>query len=155
MSFSLPPASLAGCSTALETDQARLCRMALPALMPVGATIDIVGQSPDPDGRGLAVGFTAATPGEEPERHLAACRFREPGRPRESRDLIAVTLDGEGIDEGRLFALIRYWLATPEGRNADPAPLAGPAQRAGRVEVRPLTLSRWRSTACNTGPTRT
>ena len=116
---------VAGCSTALETDQARLCRMALPALMPVGATIDIVGQSPDPDGRGLAVGFTAATPGEEPERHLAACRFREPGRPRESRDLIAVTLDGEAIDEGRLFALIRYWLATPEGRNADPAPLAG------------------------------
>ncbi len=51
---------IAGCSTALETDQARLCRMALPALEPVGATIDIVGQSPDPDGRGLAVGFTAA-----------------------------------------------------------------------------------------------
>ena len=116
---------LAGCSIALETDQARLCRMALPALTPVGATIDIVGQSPDPDGRGLAVAFTAATPGEEPERHLAACRFREPGRPRESRDLIAVTLDGEAIDEGRLFALIRYWLATPQGRNADPAPLAG------------------------------
>ena len=36
-----------------------------------------------------------------------------------------MTLDGEAIDEGRLFALIRYWLATPEGRNADPAPLAG------------------------------
>jgi branched-chain amino acid transport system permease protein len=91
--------------------------------MGVGATIDIVAESPDPDGRGLAVAFTAATAGQAPEPHLAACRFREPGRPRESRDLIGLTLDGEALDEARLFALVRYWLGTPEGRAADPAPL--------------------------------
>ena len=119
----LAAAMLAGCSPALETDQARLCRMTLPALMPEAARIAIVAQRPDADGRGLSVAFTARTPGEEPRDHLAACRFREPGRPNESRDLVSVTLDGRSVSEARLYVLIRYWLATPEGRAADPAPL--------------------------------
>jgi branched-subunit amino acid ABC-type transport system permease component len=96
--------------------------MALPALVPEGA-IAILAESPDPDGRGLAIAFSVRASGTEPpERHLATCRFREPGRPRESRDLVALTLDGEALREARLFALVRYWLATPEGRAADPAP---------------------------------
>src|SRR6202042_486939 len=116
-------AMLAGCSPVLETDQARLCRMALPALMPQDARIAILAQAPDADGRGLSVAFSAETPGEEPQTHLAACRFRVAGRPRESRDLTSLTLDGQPLSEARLFPLIRYWLATPEGRAADPAPL--------------------------------
>jgi branched-subunit amino acid ABC-type transport system permease component len=45
------------------------------------------------------------------------------GRPRESRDLTSLTLDGRALSETQLFFLIRYWLATPEGRAADPAPI--------------------------------
>jgi branched-chain amino acid transport system permease protein len=116
-------ATLAGCSPALETDQARLCRMALPALMPQEARISIVSQEPDPDGRGLSVAFTAETPGEGPQNHVTACRFRGPGRPHESRDLTSLTLDGQALSETQLFLLIRYWLATPDGRAADPAPI--------------------------------
>ena len=97
--------------------------MALPALMPQAARIAILAQRPDPDGRGLSVAFTVFAPGEEPRNHLAACRFREPGRPSQSRDLVSLTIDGRPLSEARLFALIRYWLATPEGRAADPAPL--------------------------------
>jgi branched-chain amino acid transport system permease protein len=115
--------TLAGCSPVLETDQARLCRMALPALMPQGARIVILAQAPDADGRGLNVVFTAETRGEEPQSHLAACRFRLPGRPHESRDLTSLTLDGRTLSETQLFFLVRYWLATPEGRAADPAPI--------------------------------
>ncbi|RBP08588.1 branched-chain amino acid transport system permease protein [Roseiarcus fermentans] len=116
---------LAGCSPVVETDQARLCRMALPALTPDGGEISILSERADPDGRGLEVAFSSSAPGEAPGRHVAACRFRAPGRPRESRDLTALTLDGEPLDEGRLFVLVRYWLATPDGRAADPAPLGG------------------------------
>jgi branched-subunit amino acid ABC-type transport system permease component len=135
---------LAGCSPAVETDQARLCRMALPALVGVDATIEIAGQRPDPDGRGLAVAFTAATPGRrQAEPHLAECRFREPGRPRESRDLVGLTLDGEPLSEARIFALVRYWLGTPEGRAADPAPLgnAGDAPSLPRPAVYALQMA--------------
>ena len=116
-------AMLAGCSPALETDQARLCRMALPALMPQDARIAVLGQRPDADGRGLSVAFSAETPGTELRNHVAACRFREPGRPRKSRDLASLTLDGRPLSESELYFLVRYWLATPEGRAADPAPL--------------------------------
>ena len=118
-------ALLVGCSPALETDQARLCRMALPALMPQELQISILAQEPYADGRGLSVAFTARTPGEEPRNHVESCRFRMAGRPRESRDLTSLTLDGQPISETRLFFLIRYWLATPEGRAAEPAPLGG------------------------------
>ncbi|HTR12900.1 MAG TPA: branched-chain amino acid ABC transporter permease [Roseiarcus sp.] len=114
--------ALAGCSPALETDQARLCRMSLPALFPA-ARIDIRAQHPDADGRGLSVAFTAQVEGEDPKPHVAQCRFRQRGRPRESRDLVALTLDSRPLSEARLYFLIRYWLATPEGQAADPAPL--------------------------------
>ena len=125
MASALLPAALAlaGCSTPVETDQARLCRMALPALTPDNAVIAVAAERPDADQRGLLVVFTAAPPGRAAEPHIAACRFRHAGRPRESRDLVGLSLDGEDLGEARLFVLVRYWLATPEGRAADPAPL--------------------------------
>jgi branched-chain amino acid transport system permease protein len=123
LSILLAALCLAGCSAMVETDQARLCRMALPALTPEGTQITIESQRPDTDGRGLDVAFTAEPPGEEAEPHLAACRFRQPGRPRQSSDLVSLTLDGTPLSETQLFFLIRYWLATPEGNAADPAPL--------------------------------
>src|SRR5271157_5146975 len=86
---------LAGCAPALETDQARLCRMAIAALTPQEDRIAIVSQKPDADGRGLTAAFTAEPPGGAPQFHAAVCRFREPGRPRQSRDLISLALDGE------------------------------------------------------------
>jgi len=97
--------------------------MALPALMPQAARIVILKQEPDPDGRGLRVTITTEIHGEQPRNRVAACRFREPGRPRESRDLTSLTLDDQALSETQLFLLIRYWLATPEGRAADPAPI--------------------------------
>lgn len=123
LSVFLAALCLAGCSPTLETDQARLCRIALPALTPEGARIRIDTQRPDQDGRGLIIAFSAEPPAEEPEPHVAACRFREPGRPRQSRDLISLTFDGAPLSDTQLFFLVRYWLATPEGRAADPAPL--------------------------------
>ena len=115
---------LVGCSPVVETDQARLCRMAVAALSAEGGRIDVLDESPDPDGRGLTVAFSAATPGEAPQRHRLACRFRAPGRPLESRALVALVLDGEPIGAARLYVMVRWWLSTPEGRAADPDPIA-------------------------------
>jgi branched-chain amino acid transport system permease protein len=126
---------IAGCSPALETDQARLCRMALPALIPEDERISIDSQRPDPDGRGLTITFTTASPGGGTSTHGATCRFREAGRPRESRDLISLTLDGDALSNTRLYFLARYWLATPDGRAADPAPL-GDVSRTPEVGPR-------------------
>jgi hypothetical protein len=49
--------ALAACSTLVETDQARLCRMALPALAPEGAIVTVLGQREFEGGRALRVDY--------------------------------------------------------------------------------------------------
>jgi branched-chain amino acid transport system permease protein len=118
-------AMLAGCATLLETDQARLCRMALPAIEDADAKIRIVRQTPFADGRGLRVDYLAGPAAEAQKPHFAECRFLAPGRPRKSQDLISVATDRGPLGDYQLAALIRFWLATPEAKAADPLPLAG------------------------------
>jgi branched-chain amino acid transport system permease protein len=124
--------ALGSCARELETDQARLCRMALPALSPRDATVSILGQQENPDGRGVAVVFTDSDGGA---RHTAQCRFRSPGRPLHSNELIGLTLDDKPLGATSLYFLIRFWLATPEARAADPAPL-------GRIDALPQVSPR-------------
>jgi branched-chain amino acid transport system permease protein len=111
---------LAGCAQEVETDQARLCRMALPALRPSDTDVYILGQTEQPDARGVEIAFEDKRGGA---RHSALCRFRLPGRPLHSTDLVEFSIDGQALSQPRLFFLIRFWLATPDGRAADPAPL--------------------------------
>jgi branched-chain amino acid transport system permease protein len=115
--------ALAGCSPTLETDQARLCRMTLPALAEADARLTIVSQHESADGRGVDVDYLARDPGGVEAAHVAECRFREPGRPLHSSDLIGVRIDGSPLNEIQRYFLVRFWLATPEARAADPAPL--------------------------------
>ena len=112
--------ALASCAQQLEVDQARLCRMALPALSPRDAAVSILSQSEDADGRGVAVSYRERPGGRRREAH---CRFRRPGRPLHSNELQEITLDGQPLGAISRYFLIRFWLATPEGRAADPLPL--------------------------------
>ncbi|WP_158818303.1 branched-chain amino acid ABC transporter permease [Methylocapsa sp. S129] len=118
-------ALLAGCAPLLETDQARLCRMALPAIEDGDAAIRILKQTAFADGRGLRVDYLAGAPGETLTPHFAECRFLAPGRPRKSQDLISVVTDRGQLSDYQLATLIRFWLATSEARANDPLPLAG------------------------------
>jgi branched-chain amino acid transport system permease protein len=115
--------ALAACSTLVETDQARLCRMALPALAPSGATVAILKQREFADGRGLRVDYRLSGLGAPASPRFAECRFKAPGRPERSEDLVSLTTNDGPLPDVRLYMLIRFWLATPEGRAADPAPL--------------------------------
>ena len=118
--------TLSGCSRLVETDQARLCRMALPALSPPDSSVEVVSQHEFPDGRGLRVVFRL-DPGSPASTHFADCRFRQPGRPLRSDEMIALAIDGQPLSDVSLYFLARFWLATPEARGADPAPLGGVA----------------------------
>ena len=55
--------------------------------------------------------------------HFVDCRFRQPGRPLRSDEMIALAIDGRPLSGVSLNFLVRFWLATPEARDADPAPL--------------------------------
>jgi branched-chain amino acid transport system permease protein len=118
--------ALAGCSRLVETDQARLCRMALPALSPPDSKIEVLSQSEFPDGRGLRVIYRIDRDSPA-STHFADCRFRQPGRPLRSDELIALAIDGQPLSDVSLLFLVRFWLAKPEARDADPAPLGGVA----------------------------
>jgi len=113
--------ALAGCARLVETDQARLCRMALPALSPPDAKIEVVSQHEFPDDRGLRVVYRLDA--DAAATHVADCRFRGPGRPLRSDELVGLALDGRPLGDVSLFFLTRFWLPTPDARNADPAPL--------------------------------
>jgi branched-subunit amino acid ABC-type transport system permease component len=119
--------ALAGCSRLVETDQARLCRMALPAVSPPDSTIDVVSQREFPDGRGLRVVYHVG-PDFPASAHFIDCRFRQPGRPARSDEMTGLAVDGRPLSDVSLYFLTRFWLATPEARAADPAPLGGVAE---------------------------
>ncbi len=119
--------ALAGCSRLVETDQARLCRMALPAVSPPDSTIEVLSQHEFPDGRGLRVVYRL-DPASQASTHFADCRFRQPGRPLRSDEMIALAIDGRPLSDVSLYFLVRFWLATPEARDADPAPLGDVAE---------------------------
>jgi branched-chain amino acid transport system permease protein len=114
--------TLAGCSRLVETDQARLCRMALPAVSPPDSAIEVLSQHEFPDGRGLRVVYRL-DPGAPASTHFVDCRFRQPGRPLRSDEMVALAIDGRPLSGVSLNFLVRFWLATPEARDADPAPL--------------------------------
>jgi branched-chain amino acid transport system permease protein len=119
--------AFAGCSRLVETDQARLCRMALPAVSPPDSTIEVLSQHEFPDGRGLRVVYRL-DPASPASTHFADCRFRQAGRPLRSDEMITLAIDGRPLSDVSLYFLVRFWLATPEARDADPAPLGDVAQ---------------------------
>ncbi len=83
-------------------------------------------------------------PARQPERHLAACRFREPGRPRESRDLVGADPRRRAARRGAALRP-RPLLARRRRRAAPPTPPRS-ATSATRRRCRgpPPTPCRWR-----------
>ena len=71
----------------------------------------------------MRVDYIARAPGGAEAAHVAQCRFRAPGRPLRSADLVGVEIDGVRLSDVNRYFLVRFWLATPEARAADPAPL--------------------------------
>ena len=114
-------ALLAGCAPSVDTDQARLCRIALPALWPNAERFVDLSQSAFPDGRGLRIDFQTAPPSKGSP--FITCAFKAPGRPKRAEDIVSIETNAETLGPVRLYMLERFWLGTPEGRAADPAPL--------------------------------
>jgi len=106
--------------------------MAMPALWPNAVRFANLQEREFSDRAGLRIDFRSVEPTGGVNSHFIECRFREPGRPRKSEDLVGVLTDEGPLSEGRRFFLIRFWLATPEGRAADPFPL-GDVSRLPRL----------------------
>lgn len=113
LSASVALGLLAGCA-AVDGDQARLCRIALPALEPPGTRI-AVERVHAVEG-GVHVAYRATDAGGIERRHFAECRFA-PGRRTE---IATITTDRGDVAGATVYLLRRYYVETPEGAAADP-----------------------------------
>ena len=119
--------ALGGCGSEIDMDQARLCRVLLPALHAPDARVTGLRQSPLAQGAGpgLRIDYVYAEPGGGQRAAFAECRFGGGALSPERRDLVSVRTPDGPLGEARLIMLKRFWLQRPDAILADPAPVAG------------------------------
>lgn len=112
--------ALAGCAPSLDAEQARLCRMLLPALFSESEGIRVISSEAASNRRSVHIAFEA---GPAPTRsQLLSCRFGGTGYSAAKRDLVAVTVNGRGLGESQLWFLRMRWLESAHAVLADPGP---------------------------------
>ena len=122
--------TLAACSTAVDLDQARLCRMALPALAAREARVTVLRQSAlaasGADERpGVRIDYQTSAEGKPPRAEFAECRFAGAGPSPERLRLETLRSRTGELRGDSLMQLKRFWLETPEAALLDPLPMAG------------------------------
>ena len=115
--------TLQGCATLIDADQARLCRVVIPALNPAGTIITLGRVTPAEDKRGLRIVYRAEPPGQPARTRFVACRFAGDALSRNRQDLVQVATEQGPLSEAAFFFLTRYYLAQPEAAMDDPGGL--------------------------------
>ena len=113
--------ALAGCAR-IDEDQARLCRIALPALEPRDTRISV--ERTDATEGGVRIDYTATQADTGTRPRFAECRFAL-GRHLE---IEAISTDRGEVPGATVYLLRRYFIETPEGAAADPGPPAADAE---------------------------
>jgi len=128
---------LAACGIAIDADQARVCRSALPALNPDAVvTVERVREGPVP--RSLRVDYVARYPDRPVLERYAICQFAAEGLAVRKADLIGLATEEGPMSGASLYLLKRYYLDTPEGAAGDP----GSRAEADVVDI-PSSLAYW------------
>lgn len=107
--------ALASCAT-VDEDQARLCRIAVPALEPPQTRVAIRRVTTIEGG--VRVDYSAAQGGSVEQARFAECRFAL-GR---AQEIQAISTDRGEVPGATVYLLRRYYIETPEGAAADPGP---------------------------------
>jgi branched-chain amino acid transport system permease protein len=130
--FLLAVLALCGCAR-IDPDQARICRVALPALHPEGSPIAIVAVEPGAGPGAIVIRHETRRPPHPPQERIAECRFGGGAMSRGRLELEAVTLDGRPLPGATLHLLKRYWVDEP-GTAALQPPLSD-AERLSAVNL--------------------
>lgn len=138
---------LAACSQ-LDPEEARICRVALVALAPEGATPTITrqGSAGEPEAmHEVRIDFETDA---AVRRHFVQCRFAPHAEGRTRPELVSVRTDAGPLTESGFYFLQRFWLDTADADRADPQPVA----RSGIVPSVPPTLAYGLQTLLNALP---
>jgi len=122
--------ALGACGLSVDAEQARVCRLALPALNESGARITVTRALPGPAGA-VRLDYAAEGGGRRRERS-ALCRFAASGLDPNKAELVGIETESGPVAGSTLYLLKRFYLESPEGVASDP----GPGDReAGLPEV--------------------
>jgi branched-chain amino acid transport system permease protein len=127
---------LGSCST-VDPDQARLCRIVLPAMhaSDVIITVDLLASGPQSNS--LAIRYRATNSEGRETRHQLLCRFAGGRLSSQRQELASLTVDGDVFGEARLQLLKRFWLQDPASA------LAAPAQSEAELKSLPQVSRFW------------
>jgi branched-chain amino acid transport system permease protein len=110
---------LAGCGTAIDSEQLRLCRDVIPALNPDGA--EIREQRYAAGLPGIRIDYAARAPDGPSRVRYVRCIFGGETFSAARLDLVAVETDSGFLGDARLYFLKRFWLGRSPDAGAEPA----------------------------------
>jgi branched-chain amino acid transport system permease protein len=129
---------LCACGIAVDGEQARICRLALPALNAPDARISLLRSVPGPGPRQVRLDYRVERPEGLPALRSITCSFAGEGVAANKSEVVGIATERGPLSESTLYFLRRFYLDTPEGVAGDPGP-GGP--RAGLAEVPQVVAS--------------
>jgi branched-chain amino acid transport system permease protein len=103
--------TLAGCvDTSLDADQARLCRLALPALHPEGAAVTVINEVPGTAPGSVRIDYRVVEPGRPARVARTSCVFGASGVQPGRLNIVSIAIDGIALSDAKLYILKRWWL---------------------------------------------
>jgi branched-chain amino acid transport system permease protein len=124
--------ALGGC-VGVDTDQVRICRIALPALHPPETAIEITGVEAGGSANAVILRHEIRRGPGPPRERTAECRFGGGALSLTRLELADVRLDGRPLTGASLHLLKRYWVDEPGTAALQPPPSAAELVRVPRL----------------------
>ncbi len=128
---------LSACGIAIDAEQTRVCRSALPALNS-GAVITVERVREGPVARSLRIDYIAQYPDRPVLERFVICQFAAEGLSPNKAELTGLGTEEGPLSGASLYMLKRYYLDTPEGAAGDP----GSRLDADAIEI-PMAAAYW------------
>jgi branched-chain amino acid transport system permease protein len=127
---------LGACGLAVDAEQARVCRLALPALNAGDGRIMITRTAPWLEAYSIRIEYRVEREDAPPLERYVICRFAAEGLSANKADLVGLSTEAGPVAGSTVYLLKRFYIDSPEGVAGDP----GPGEiAAGLIEVpRPL-----------------
>ena len=113
---------VSGCNLSMEAEQARVCRVALPALNPPGSRVVVERAQAGPGERSIRIDYRVEGLSAGPSRRWAVCRFAAEGLSANKADLVGVETDRGPLSGSSVYLLRRFYVDSPDGLMGDPGP---------------------------------
>lgn len=113
-------ACLNACVSSIDAEQARLCRLVIPALNPDGGRVIVEKTRPDERPNAIRIDYSVVRDnGENRQRHVR-CLFGGTGLEQSKSDLIAIATERGPMADASFYFLKRFWLGAKDEPPTDP-----------------------------------